>query len=129
MALENAVYEFKGQMPTLDQISRRIRELSKAELIIEGTLDPTPSDEREAARAREYTIGILTRSAHATVRRTGEALRGCHYLDLTVSLDGTKLCVAGNDVRHLKLICEALSSLGGAPWVPPNRSTPKRPRI
>lgn len=129
MALEDAVYEFNGQMPTLDQISRKIRELAKAELIIEGTLDPTPEDEREAARARESKIGIPTRSTNATVRRAGEALRGGHYLDLTVSLDGTKMCVDGNDVRHFKLICEVLSSLGGKPWVPPARATAKRSRI
>ncbi|MDB5356544.1 MAG: hypothetical protein JWN24_2997 [Phycisphaerales bacterium] len=129
MALEGAVYEFSGKMPTLDQISRKIRALAMEELIIEGTFDPTPSDEREAARARECTPGFLTRSTRATVRRTGEARRGGHYLDLTVSLDGTKLCVNGNDVRHFKLICKALSGLGGKPWVPPNRPTAKRSRI
>ena len=120
MGLLDEVYEFKSQVPDLELIDCKFRILATVELTREGTLDPTPSDEAEAKLGRD-SKSILTRSNGVRYSNSADKQNWARYVDLVVSLDGTKICMMSNDVSLLKAMRSALESLGGTAYVHPTK--------
>jgi hypothetical protein len=112
MGLLSADYDFSCGVPSLEIIERKIRELAEEQLELEGSLEPTPTDEAEARRVTESRSTLL-RSNNATFRSSGDRRRGARYLALTVSLPGDEILIMGNHVRLFPVVCAALESLGG----------------
>jgi len=113
MGLLSAVYDFPGELPSLEQIEQRIRDLTDVPLEREGSLDPLPTDEAQARLVVEAGRSTLLRSTHVKFRTKGDRRRGPRHIDLTVSLRGDQMCVFGNHIRLFPIICKALESLGG----------------
>jgi hypothetical protein len=126
MGLEGAIYEFQQTVPLLDHLDLRIRELSSERLTREGTLDPTSKDEHDVHRSEQQGATLLMRSSHATFRIEKDARRLSRWVDLTVSLDGTKVSVDSNYTPLFKSACDALRALGGNPCGP--RLGPRKSR-
>jgi hypothetical protein len=113
MGLLGTIYEFERTVPSLDEIQRTTRELSSERLVMEGTLNPTPDDVREARIIRPTGVTILMRDSGAEFWIDGDRPRCRRWVDLSVSLDGTKVSVNSNYAPLFRSACDAMAALGG----------------
>jgi hypothetical protein len=113
MGLIMEVYQFRGQLPALEQVEAKVCELTNEQVETKGTFGPSPGDETEARLVGDSGMSILLRSTSVTFRNSGDTRRGARDVHLTVSLDGSKIVLSGNNIHLFEALSEALSYLGG----------------
>lgn len=113
MGLEDAIYEFDPVVPLIGEIELKIRELSSEPLLMEGTIDPELNDAKRAKEVPQDGVGVPMRDSHVKFWIAGDRSRWKRWVDLTVSLDGTKVALHSNYSRLFQSACNAMSLLGG----------------
>ncbi len=118
MGLFDAFYEFNGELPSLNQIEQKIRELSSERLMMEGTIEPGLNDVHRAQAKRPAGVGLPMRDSRARFWIEGDRPRWKRWVALTVSLDGTKVVLHSNYGPLLRSACDAMAALSGHIYSP-----------
>jgi hypothetical protein len=114
MGLLNAVYEFDDAERPCTELERKLNELFPDQLLKEGTVEPAPTDDQSVPSHQQRGFTLLLRSTQVTIRAKNDSQRWARSLELTISLDGKKLCVTSNWPELFRTACEELQGLGGS---------------